>query len=825
MTQLNRQIEQLIYECAPDFKIAQVIKRYIKEYFKTLPDIFSQTGGKDFLVKHTNKIDTVVKLVYKIAIRDVFGNYTPPKNYVPIALAALGSYGREQLCVHSDIDLMLVYENTDGYKSQEIIEKMLYMFWDIGLKLGHRVHELSELPEVARGDITIKSAILESRFIEGSAFLWTGVENKLTIIRKEKQKEYIIAKIEEQRLLHQRFPITMEPNLKEGVGGFRDANLVFWVGKILYNVPKIRDLPNEIVQESNYRQFRIALEFLFRVRSALHLVSKKKEDRLRLERLPDVARLLGYDSTPHAHMRFAKKTIDSLRMIKLFGKIWLEKMVSSYIPELYDDKLDIDTKDKRLIELLEELNKNAINEYRVHPRVSKALLDAKKPARLNEALKRTIKDIFNQEKSQSTLKALHEARLLNYILPTMKKVIDLPQFDGYHQYAVDVHSLHCLWHLENIEDDYIKQIYNNLKPKEKALLKMVVFMHDAGKGRKRDHHLVGVSLFRLFAKSMKLEGDLATLGERLIQYHNLMSTTAQREDLYSEKTILQFASRFNSKLLLDMIYLLTYADMRGVGEGIYNNFNARLIKTLYVESIEVLKHNEMLGLTARKLKKIETLKKNNEFLSLSNSVKKKILSISSNDFFIHNSREQILDISIRAIEVQRYSYQIANKSFLTIEIIKKENIHLATLLSKLANLHVVRMSIFKLFDGLKYFKIDFMECIDESEMPLVEYAIEDAFSKKPKKRLKKPEIFAKEIEIDCEHSRDYAMMRLRSKDQRGMLAYIINLLDSLSIDIASAKIHTIKSRVNDLFLIEKDGSFCHNTDNIINDLTELTCVE
>ena len=825
MTKLNAEVEQLIYENAPDFKIAQLIKKYIKEYFKTLPNIFSQTGGKDFLVKHTNRIDTIVKLVYKITIREMFGNYQPLKNTIPISIAALGSYGREQLCVHSDIDLMIVYEDTDGYNTKEIIEKMVYMFWDMGLKLGHRVHELSELIEVTKSDITIKSAILESRYVEGSRILWTGVENSITMIRKDKPKEFIRAKIEEQRLLHQKFPISMEPNLKEGVGGFRDANLVFWVGKLLYNVPRIKDLPDSIVQEADYKQFRISLEFLFRVRSALHLVAGKKEDRLRLEILPDVATLLGYDSTHQAHMKFAKKTIDSLRRIKLFGKIWLEEMVNSYAPELYVDKLYFDTEKKGLSELITILNSSATLPYSVHPRVSKALLHAKKPEKLDRKLKNTIKDIFRQVHSHSILRAIHEARLLKYIIPTMEKVIDLPQFDGYHHYSVDVHSLHALWYLENIDDEYIQDIYSSLTSNQTALIKMVVLMHDAGKGRKRDHHLVGVSLFKIFAKSIELDSELQSIGETLIQYHNLMSTTAQREDLHSEKSILQFASRFNSKLLLDMIYLLTYADMRGVGKGVYTNFNARLIRTLYRASVDSLKHEKMLSITAKKLNKQDTLKKSAEFLSLPRVLQKKILSIPSNEFFIDNTKQRVLEIAQNAMNTGKYSYEIGNREFLTIEIIRRDKIHLGYLLSKLNRLQVVKMEIVKLFDGLKYFKIDFSDKIDESEITLVEYTIEDAFRSDVKPKLIKPSITKEQIEIECDHSREYATMRIRTADQKGMLAYTIALFDSLDIDIATAKIHTIKSRVNDLFLIEKDGNFCHNTDNIINNLTESVCVE
>lgn len=277
MDKLKSEIEALLYENAADFEIAKAIKKDIKIYFNTLEDTFATSGGKDFLVKHTKKIDSILKLIYKVAKRDMFGDYAPMSNSIPLALVALGSYGREQLCVHSDIDLMIVYKDIAGYNSKEMIEKMLYILWDTGLKLGHRVHTVEDLFEVSKTDITIKTALIESRFIEGSHFIWMETQNAITQIRHNDVGNFINLKLEEQETKHQKYPITMEPNLKDGAGGFRDANLVYWVGKVLYNTDNIKSLPSSVINEKEYKSFRIALEFLFRVRSALHLVAKKKK--------------------------------------------------------------------------------------------------------------------------------------------------------------------------------------------------------------------------------------------------------------------------------------------------------------------------------------------------------------------------------------------------------------------------------------------------------------------------------------------------------------------------------------------------------------------
>ncbi|WP_456431287.1 [protein-PII] uridylyltransferase family protein, partial [Nitratifractor sp.] len=433
MSDLNAKVEELLYENAPDFRIARVIKEDLKRYFDTLPETFAQTGGKDFLVRHTRKIDTVIRLAYRVVLRESFGDYTPLKTQIPLALVALGSYGREQLCLHSDIDLMFVYRNVPGYNLQPMIEKILYLLWDSGLKLGHRVHELDDLKIVAAEDITIKTAILESRFIDGSKFLWTGIENAIGEIRREAPEEFIRLKIEERRALHERYPLTMEPNLKEGVGGFRDANMVYWIGKLLYNVPRIRDLDERIVDPEDYREFRIALEFLFRVRTALHIVARKKLDRLRLDLLPDVGRMLKFEDSPRGQLRLARRVTGALRTIHLYSRIWLERLIGDYMPELYRECYLPQRRYRKFHTLLEDLNRQAAP-FRIHPRTLHALVHAERPERPDETVYHTLRRSFHRPASHSVFMALSEARLLGFAIPPMKKVIDLPQFDGYHRF-------------------------------------------------------------------------------------------------------------------------------------------------------------------------------------------------------------------------------------------------------------------------------------------------------------------------------------------------------------------------------------------------------
>ena len=242
MIDLNIQIEELISNNATDFQISKVFKTYYKEYLDSIDTTVETTGGKDFFIKHTKHTDKFLILLYKYILRKNFGSHQPMSSSIPISLIALGSYGREQLCIYSDIDIMILYENVKGYNLKDIMEEFITLAWDCGLKLGSRVHELRDVSQAVKEDITIKSSIIESRLIYGSKNLWFGYENVLAKIRKTNQKEFVLDKLEEhkQRLL--KYPLKMEPNIKDGYGGIRESNMMYWMANIVYGATNTKDL-------------------------------------------------------------------------------------------------------------------------------------------------------------------------------------------------------------------------------------------------------------------------------------------------------------------------------------------------------------------------------------------------------------------------------------------------------------------------------------------------------------------------------------------------------------------------------------------------------
>lgn len=835
---IDELIEDLLDKNASDFEISKHIKEHIKEYLSSLNDIFVENQGKDFLVKHTRKIDHFINIIYKYTLRKHFGNYMPFINSIPMVLVGMGSYGREELCVYSDVDLMVVYKTTPGYNIEPLIQAILYLAWDAGIKLGHRTHELHDLFHTSNQDLTIKMAMLESRFLCGSKLLWMETERELLKIQKWEKKSVITKILEDHQKRREKFPLNMEPNIKEGVGGLRDANTLSWICKVLFGSIRLRDLVPKIISEEEFKEFRTALEFLYRVRSALHLSAKKKQDVLNLEFIPDIAHTLGFENKllKNAQMQLSSKTLSCMHTIDITCKIFTQKITA---PLLSKSHTITQLRQSRIAKGVYCIDTHVMASFRnVSPSLTVVLEQLQ-----NFDAPFTTFDIsyihyirnctFSVHNSKKTYKQFHsllynanmytifsllyDANILHQLIKPLKHILNLAQFDGYHKYPVDTHALHSLYHLETIKDAFIQALFDDVCPEGKALLRLVVFMHDLGKGRKVDHSELGSRIFKVYAIKLGFSEQAIETGTTLIKYHTLMSNTAIREDIYNENVILSFISKLQNPQILKMLYVLTYADMNAVNENIYTGFSAKLLRELYTFCNEMFTKEELIDETTKRLRKENILKKSPGFLALSKALQKKTLSIHSNVFFLKQKSHEIIDIVQKADQTpaNSFTYEITNDTHLGITLTQSRSFNVSYLLGKLSYLDLAHMDIYKLFDNKKYFQIDFNEKIESSSIAIIRNLIEHSFDMSIKNSLKKPVILRGEINLDCEHSKTYARMRINTKNQKGLMAFIVSVLDEHNIDIAMAKIQTIKNRTRNLLLIEKTALLCKNESHIL----------
>ncbi len=827
-------IEDIIEENGSDFELSKLFKAYISAYKDSLLSLFEQSQGKDFLVKHTKKLDSIISLMYKTILRRIFGNYLPMRSSIPIAIVALGSYGREQLCVHSDIDLMIVYKKVDGYNTNLIIEKLLYLAWDAGLKLGHRVHETDDLFKAAGEDITIRTSLMESRLIAGSTYIWHETQKELNKIRLYNQKEFILAKIEEAQTRRKKHPTSMQPNIKESVGGLRDSQLIFWIAQTIYTVSSLKDLSEVVFSDEEYKDYRIALELLFRVRSALHLITNKQEDRLLLEHMPQVTKMLGFKD----ERKMVTKVLAAQWRINNFTQIFVKKMVRLFLVE----KGSIGTfRKNRLQKGFYELEGRVFASYNLKTQPINSLLELllALPDKnyhfdagfLNQFTYTTIslplktktyallKELLRRENMYCFLKLFYDAGILHKLFSNFRKVLHLPQFDGYHHYPVDIHSLKCVESLENIKEPFIQKLFNELDNDERLLLKITVLFHDTGKGRKQDHSEVGAKLILPFARRLKLKESLIDRAVILVKHHVLMSNVAFKENIHNEKTLYKFMSNIKDSKNLKLLYILTYADINGVGGDTFNSFNSKLLYDLYLSALEISQNSDRITDAAKRLNIEKRVRNTTEFKRLPRPLQTKLIRIESNLFFFKHTALDIISIAKKAKETKEFSYTLTTDNSLSIEIYRKIPLNIGYLLARLSHLDVGSMEIFTLFDDIKYFKIEFKKNVEDDELAEIDEIIETAFDMSLKVKLQNVNITKEEISIDCEHSLTHAEVSVNTTNQRGLLAYIMNVFEELHINIVTAKIHSTKYRVRDSFLMEKQNNICNNTEEIYKLLT------
>lgn len=466
-------------------------------------------------------------------------------------------------------------------------------------------------------------------------------------------------------------------------------------------------------------------------------------------------------------------------------------------------------------ELLEFLSDLEDSELHFDPSVFKRVKQEEIQVPLTAKENALLLKIYSRRYIHPILQLFFDCGILAEIIPPFSKVMFLPQFDGYHTHPVDMHSLMCMKALENIKDPLALKIYKGFSREERTLLHMVTLLHDTGKGRVQDHSLVGARLFNAYALNFKLSPELIEIGTRLIKHHVAMSRVAFREDFYHEKVLFSFISKVKNERILRLLYVLTYADINGVSIKTYNSFNAKLLRELYHASLEVIDNTEMIDEAGKRRKREETLKKNASFIALTKMQQKHILDIESNLFFIKHKPQEIVKLMNKTVDLDKYTFTITHSPHLVIEIFKDIPLNLGYLLGKLNFLNIVAMDIFKLYDNIKYFKIEFSQALDQENILDIESIIKASFDMNKQLELNRPKIEKGEITLDCEHSKTYARLSINTKNQPGLLAYVIKSFDDEQIDIATAKVHTIKNRARDQFLIEKHDNVCHNAEKII----------
>lgn len=546
-----------------------------------------------------------------------------------LSLIAVGGYGRGEMAPQSDVDLLFLTPYKITPWAESMIESMLYILWDLKLKVGHASRTIKDCLRLAREDYTIRTSLVEYRFLAGDAKLAAKLgKNLWSDLFKTTAAEFIEAKLAERAERHtkqggQRYVV--EPNVKEGKGGLRDLQSLYWIAKYVNGVKEASELVNrKVFTADEYETFHKAEDFLWAVRCHLHLIAKRPVDQLTFDMQVEVAARMGYvdgdgrRAVEHFMQDYFRRATQVGELTRIFltaqeaaftkpepmlTRLFSRRKSAKAPYAILQNRLTVADKKAFLkdpINLLRIFEEALRTGTLLHPDAMRLLSanlhliddDMRNSKIANKLFLDTMIKHGNPERG---LRRMNELGLLGAFIPEFAPIVAMMQFNMYHHYTVDEHTIQCISHLARIErEELIEEL-----PVASSILKrgvnrkvlyVALLLHDIGKGRPEDHSILGAQIARVVAPRLGLSKKDCETVEWLIRYHLLMSDVAQKRDISEPRTVRDFAKVVKSVERLDLLTVLTVCDIRGVGPGTWNNWKAVLIRNLYKATRDALEN-------------------------------------------------------------------------------------------------------------------------------------------------------------------------------------------------------------------------------------------
>ena len=573
--------------------------------------------------------DEIIILIYEIATQHIYPAVNP-STAESLSIIAVGGYGRGTLAPNSDIDLLFLLPWRQTAWSESVTEFILYLLWDLRFKVGYSVRNIDECIRLAKSDNTIMTAVLEARYICGSGELCEELQARYRDeITTNGAREFIAAKLAERDVRHAKSGSSrylVEPDVKDGKGGLRDLNTLFWISKFLmHKNPQQTSQPGLFTAEEN-RRFEKCENFLWAVRCQLHFMGARG-DKLHFERQAELAERLGYKA--HGGLKYVERFMKHYFLIakevgdltRIFCAVLEAREVktapgmtgflsrfprkSTTIPESSKFKLDVGRMNFSDPEVIFDEPINILklfyyadaHKVSVHPDalkiIRRSLHLVTKMRDNSEANSVFLNLLTNSRDPEKSLRRLNEAGVLARFIPDFGKIVAMMQFNMYHHYTVDEHLIRAIGILSEIERGKLKnehpiasKIIHSLV--SRRVLYVAVFLHDIAKGRKEDHSIAGERIARELCPRFGLTAAETETVAWLIRHHLIMSETAQMRDLNDFKTIIDFNNIVQNPERLKLLMILTVVDIKAVGPGVWNGWKGQLLRTLYAESEPLL---------------------------------------------------------------------------------------------------------------------------------------------------------------------------------------------------------------------------------------------
>lgn len=586
----------------------------------------NEQGGSETVVAGSYLLDQLIRIIHEVATEYAFPLGVETTGDA-MSVIATGGYGREELAPHSDIDLMFLLPYKLTPRAEQVVEYMLYTLWDLGLKVGHATRSIDEAIRQAEDDVTICTSLLEARLLCGDATQYDVFRARYQAdVVSGTEMTFVEAKLNERDDRHTRMGDTryvLEPNIKDGKGGLRDLQTLMWIAKYLYGVVGIDDLKTKgVLTADDARRFRKAQEFLWTVRCHLHFLANRPEERLTFNVQTEIGERMAY--TDHAGLsgveRFmkhyfliAKDVGDLTRIIcAALEEQHKKKRRRFRLPtfglgkqkidgfQIDGDRISVDgddTFEKDPAKLLDLFYQAQTHDLDIHPSalrlVTKNLKRITRKLQNDPIANQTFIDILTGPDPDKTLMRMNEAGVFGKFVPDFGRVVAQMQYDMYHVYTVDEHTIRAIGILHGIDSGVLKEDHPVAcsvisEVQSKRALYLAVLLHDIAKGRGGDHSELGAEIALKLGPRMGMsEWETETISW-LVQHHLLMSHTAFKRDIDDPTTVNKFVEIVQSPERLRLLLILTVADIRAVGPNVWNAWKAGLLRELYWQAREAM---------------------------------------------------------------------------------------------------------------------------------------------------------------------------------------------------------------------------------------------
>ena len=793
-----------------------------------------------------------------------------PSEAEQMTVVATGGYGRGTLAPGSDVDLLFLLPYKQTPWGESVVEFILYLLWDLGQTVGHATRSVTECIRLSRSDMTIRTAVLEARCICGEASLFDELETRFDKeVVKGTGPEFIAAKLAERDTRHRSHGVSrylVEPNVKDGKGGLRDLQTLFWIGKYFYRTHSTEDLVEAgVFSRAELARFRKSEDFLWAVRCHLHFMTGRAEERLSFDLQREMAVRLGYTAHPGLreverfmkHYFLVAKEVGDLTRIFCaaledhhgkpapmlnrffgFGRRRRRKIPGS--TDFVVDNNRINIADDGVfvrdpVNLIRIFHLADRFDLAFHPEALQTIARAHRliDAALREdpeANRLFVEILSSRNQPEVVLRSMNETGLLGKFIPDFGRIVSMMQFNMYHHYTVDEHLIRSIGRLAEIERGETADAHplaNEIFPglKDRTVLYIALFLHDIGKGRPEDHSLSGARVARRLGPRFGLSPAQTETVAWLVEHHLLMSITATSRDLNDRKTIQDFAAVMQSLERMKMLLILTVADIKAVGPGVWNGWKGQLLRTLYYETEPVLTggHSQV----SRDYRVAEAKAELAAALAdWPEETRRRYLDLHYPAYWLRVDLPRKIAQAhfIRAAEAEgkRLATSVRARAFegvTEVTVLAPDHPRLLSVIAgacTIAGGNIVDAQIFTTTDGQALDTISISrEFEDEADEERRAHRVGDLIERTLAGTLRLPEHVAKKVQrkplkaftletsilVDNASSHQFTVVEASGIDRPGLLYDLTRAISDLNLNIASAHVSTFGERVVDVFYV------------------------